>query len=30
MIIGLFWYGYPGVITAQNRKAVPEITTVLD
>jgi nitroreductase len=30
MIVGLFWYGYPEVITAQNRKAVAEITTSLD
>jgi len=30
MIAGLFWYGYPEVITAQNRKAVTEITTGLD
>jgi len=29
IIIGLFWYGYPAVITAQSRKTVPEITSAL-
>jgi len=27
LVVGLFWYGYPEVISAQKRKAVAEITT---
>jgi nitroreductase len=30
MIVGLFWYGYPEVISAQNRKAVAEILSIVD
>ena len=30
MIVGLFWYGYPGMVPEQTRKPVTEISTVLD